>query len=197
MKGRTWLILLALASLFLWLTHNPIKHAPGVLAPELPVQTTLKPATPPIAYGEYSIKPLAKFTLKARVLSRADYYFDSGADLSPTDLALGWSHMSDSQIIDQLTIRQSGRWYSYSWNDSPPIDPNLMALSSANMHLIPADKVTAKTLARVRVGHLVSLHGYLIEATRKDGWHWKSSLTREDRGAGACELIWVERISYQ
>jgi hypothetical protein len=28
-----------------------------------------------------------------------------------------------------------------------------------------------------------------------DGWRWRSSLTREDTGAGACELVWVERIA--
>jgi hypothetical protein len=27
------------------------------------------------------------------------------------------------------------------------------------------------------------------------GWRWVSSLSREDTGAGACELIWVESLS--
>lgn len=43
-------------------------------------------------------------------------------------------------------------------------------------------------------GHIVRFHGYLIEARRDDGWHWRSSLTRNDTGNGACELIWVEDL---
>ena len=35
----------------------------------------------------------------------------------------------------------------------------------------------------------------LIEVRGADGWRWRSSLTREDTGAGACELVWVERIA--
>ena len=28
----------------------------------------------------------------------------------------------------------------------------------------------------------------------QDGFHWKTSMTREDDGPGACELVWVETI---
>jgi hypothetical protein len=41
----------------------------------------------------------------------------------------------------------------------------------------------------------VIVRGYLVEARGADGWRWRSSLTREDTGAGACELIWVESVS--
>lgn len=61
-------------------------------------------------------------------------------------------------------------------------------------HLIPADAVVEKVLKRVRVGNIVHVSGYLVEARAGDGWRWVSSLTREDTGAGACELIWVEQV---
>jgi hypothetical protein len=32
----------------------------------------------------------------------------------------------------------------------------------------------------------------LVEADGRDGWKWRSSLTRDDTGDGACELMWVE-----
>jgi len=47
----------------------------------------------------------------------------------------------------------------------------------------------------VRVGQVVHLTGQLIEARANDGWRWRSSLTRDDTGAGACELFRVESIS--
>ncbi len=147
-----------------------------------------------VQHGDYELVPLADFELEARVLAREDYSLDAGAALSPTDLALGWGRMSDSAVIEQLDISQSVRFYSYRWHDQPPIPPAEIARSSANMHLIPADDGVARELARVRVGDIVSVRGQLVEARRNDGWRWRSSLTREDSGGGACELVFVRDI---
>ena len=62
------------------------------------------------------------------------------------------------------------------------------------MHMVPASREVERALKSVRPGQEVALSGYLIEARAPDGWRWRSSLTREDTGAGACELVWVERI---
>jgi hypothetical protein len=49
-------------------------------------------------------------------------------------------------------------------------------------------------LLRTRVGNIAHLRGYLIDANRDDGFSWHTSLTREDTGDGACELMWVEAV---
>jgi hypothetical protein len=41
---------------------------------------------------------------------------------------------------------------------------------------------------------VVTLRGRLVEASGADGWRWRSSLTREDSGAGACELVLVDAL---
>jgi hypothetical protein len=46
----------------------------------------------------------------------------------------------------------------------------------------------------VRVGAIVHFDGELVEAAARDGWTMRSSLTREDTGNGACELVWVEHL---
>jgi hypothetical protein len=38
----------------------------------------------------------------------------------------------------------------------------------------------------------VSLRGQLVDAVRADGFTWRTSLRRDDTGAGACELLLVE-----
>ena len=48
-----------------------------------------------------------------------------------------------------------------------------------------------RALAQVRPDDQVRIEGWLVEASAADGWHWRSSLTREDDGAGACELVYV------
>ena len=65
---------------------------------------------------------------------------------------------------------------------------------SANMHMIPADAEIESQLKSIRPGNMVHLKGILVEATAKEGWRWKSSLTRADTGGGACELILVESL---
>ena len=60
------------------------------------------------------------------------------------------------------------------------------------MHMVPLDPATRATLLDARRGSLVHLKGWLVEAHAKDGWKWRSSLTRGDSGNGACELMLVE-----
>ena len=62
------------------------------------------------------------------------------------------------------------------------------------MPMIPANGEIARQLKSIRAGNMVHLKGFLVEVTGKDGFRWKSSLSRADTGGGACELIWVESL---
>lgn len=140
------------------------------------------------------ITKVANFKIKAKVLAREDYYFDRGADLAPVDLALGWGRMSDESILEQINITQSGRFYRWRV-ESFPIPRREIETHSANMHLIPADKYVQYLIDDIREGEIIELTGSLVNVQSKDGWYWNSSLTRNDTGNGACELIWVESLS--
>jgi hypothetical protein len=144
--------------------------------------------------GKYELEALASFDIEARVLSKENYYADRESELVPVDLALGWGAMSDSSVLEKLSIGQSGRFYFYRWENEPPRSPSEIASHSANMHLIPASPPIEAKIKSVRVGQVVHIVGQLVEARAPDGWHWRSSLTREDTGAGACELVRVESI---
>ena len=58
-----------------------------------------------------TLQPLAGFSVEARVLSRENYRLGREAELSPTDLALGWQRMREDPVLAQLKISQSSRWY--------------------------------------------------------------------------------------
>jgi hypothetical protein len=47
------------------------------------------------------------------------------------------------------------------------------------------------------VGDVISLDGMLVEADKANGWRWRSSLTRDHTGDGACELVYVQSLSIQ
>lgn len=156
-----------------------------------PLQSPLPAAFPAVTIESARLNPLAGFSIDARVLSLRDYAYGREADFSPTDLALGWGRMRDEEVLARLDIEQRGRWYHYRWRDSPPIPSREIAKSSANMHIIPADPAAAGALRRVRDGQRVRIDGWLVEVVADDGWKWRSSLTRDDMGAGACELIYA------
>ena len=192
---RRWLLVAIAVCAFGGWQHfrgTAVSQPPGVLAPEPPRQRSLDPV-PTLSLPGYRISALAGFSLEARVLARRDYSLGRESDLSPTDLALGWGPMSDSTVLEALDIRQANRWYTWR-AESLPLPRRTIERSSANMHLIPAHPQVADALEAVRPGMLVRLEGYLVEAQAADGWRWRSSLTRDDVGDGACELVWVERL---
>jgi len=145
----------------------------------------------PFEFEAGRLTALAGFRISARVLSREDYARGREAEFSPTDLALGWGRMGEDAVLDRLDIRQSGRWYRYRWSGDPPIPAQEIVRSSANMHMIPADAQVARALGAVRADDRVRIRGWLVEAGADDGWRWRSSLSRDDTGSGACELVYV------
>lgn len=169
---------------------------PAALSGQEPQQTGVPAAMATFRLGEFTVSPLAGFSLEARVLSRRDYSSGPESQLSPTDLALGWRRMAEPANYGQLDISQSGRWYHYRWEtDQPPLPLGEIIASSANMHLVPADARVAEAMSRVKPDQTVRLQGWLIEVQRDDGWRWRSSLSRDDSGNGACELIYVCALS--
>ena len=193
-----WLWILLLVVLVGWWFSPPMHSAharePGVLAPDTPEQHDIDHGSP-FPDGDFMITPLADFTMTARVLSRADYRFDHAAALSPTDLAFGWGRMSENSVLAELDISQSNRWYYYHWSTAvPPIPRDEIVRSSANMHMIPADNDVRAALKLVRPGDIVHLEGQLIEARGRDGSDWRSSMTRDDTGDGACEVVYVRKL---
>ena len=162
-----------------------------------PLQSDVPDSLRPFTLAAASLKPLAGFSVDARVLSREDYRMGREAELSPTDLALGWGRMREDNVTSALSISQSSRWYRYQWEREPPLPPQEIATSSANMHMIPADAAVAEALDAIRKGDNVRIEGWLVEASAADGWRWRSSTTREDTGGGACEVIYVCSISRQ
>ena len=166
--------------------------APMFSNPDEPLQSDVAGRMSPFRMDSATISPLAGFSLQARVLSRENYHMGREADYSPTDLALGWGPMSASGLADRLHVSQDGRWYRYEWgNEGPPLAPDLIRRDSANMHMVPADRGVADALEHVRTGDIVRLNGWLIRIDDDRGWHWQSSLSREDTGSGACELVLV------
>lgn len=181
---------------FQYFSQRPVSRGAGVIASQQPTQQSIPNSSNQqgFTHNGYQITPLEEFAIEARVLAAKDYTFGREADLSPVDLALGWGAMSDEAVLKDIKISQSNRFYFWRV-ESFPIPRQEIETQSANMHMIPADSQVERTLKSVRPGQVVKLTGYLVEAKADDGWRWKSSLTRNDTGNGACEVVFVKTLS--
>lgn len=190
---------LALVGVTAWFGYGwfypTITYPPGILLAAEPEQWEVAGTAAPIGHGQFRLQPLAHFSVEARVLRRKKYTGDRGAGLSPLDLALGWGEMSNQAVLERLKISQSNRFYFYQWSDRPPISPELIKRRSANMHIIPADDATKAACLKLRAGELVRLEGLLVEASGPEMSVWRSSLTRDDSGKGACEVFYVRSVT--
>ncbi len=153
----------------------------------------------------YSVNITFKYSyeIDAVVLSARSYHGSSLGDrLAPKDLALGWGTVAEYNDRIDFHWSQSGRWYYWRVNSDTDLSPvggsGGVAKQSANNHIIPADDSVKKQLGRVKKGDHVIITGYLVDlrGEKPDGSYftWNSSVSRDDTGDGACELIYATDI---
>lgn len=190
------LTILALLSAIAWLflSGRPIKHPPGVLVAAAPLQKDI-PAKPLPAVEGWSLTAHAEYRLRGRVLGTKRYRSGANAGLVPTDVAVGWGRMSDEAVIGQFSISMSNRFFFYEWAGAPAIPVHEIETSAANNHVIAANDDVRRVIGSLRPGHIVTMDGYLVNATGPGGATWNSSRRRDDTGNGACELFYVQTAS--
>jgi len=104
-----------------------------------------------------------------------------------------WGVMALPELYQNLDISQSGRWFFYSF-DPAKVDPEQIKSLSANTHTIPATPEIARTIGRIRAGDLVDFEGFLVNVSHNKNEPWRSSISRTDTGAGACEVLYFTKL---
>lgn len=185
---------LAAVGLFLYLTiPETTRYGLKQVAPNAPIQTAIKPdKQKPFVIGDFKLYPQADFEIEARVISTSNYYFDDESDISPVDLAVGWGVMSDEKLLDKIKFSQSGRFLHWRYDEREVIYTEVNN-HAANIHIIPATSDIKAQVKSLHAGQVVKLSGKLVNVDRGN-WKWYSSLSREDTGKGACELMYVESV---
>ena len=172
---------------------RPVHWSPGVLVADDPVQEDIQGAQP-VPYRGIEMTPRARFAAEVRVLGHERYRLGELAKAVPLDLAVGWGPMSDSAVLASIDVSQTNRFYFWHYEEGPPIPREDIESHSANWHLLPASASVWKTLSDLRVGDVVKLEGELVDL-KGPNFTINTSLTRQDTGAGACEVFYVESVS--
>lgn len=143
---------------------------------------------------DQSVQVLKAFHGEFRILGLKFYQDDEQAKFSPVDLAVSSGIFTDPRIAAQITISQYNRYLKWSIPYLPIPAKQAMELVS-NIHIIPGSPEIAKQIKALQRGDLVHLQGELVEIKDKD-LVWRSSLSRDDVGDGACEVFRVNRIQW-
>jgi hypothetical protein len=176
-----------------WFSNRPFHPPDGVLAAGDPQQTNVLSGDK-VQVGRWSLTVRAHYLITARILARERYQFDALSDLIPEDLALGWGPMSDNRNLRSVEITQSNRFYYWREPASSSLPKDSIITHSANTHVIPQNAMIGRQLSRLRPGQVVTLSGDLVDGVRDDGRWIKTSLVRNDTGAGACEVLLVTDV---
>jgi hypothetical protein len=170
---------------------------PPMATGDEPLQTEIPQGMQPFVLPKVKITPLAGFSMPARVLHRAAYLYDEPASISTTDWFVGWGFMANEKIVKRLKFEQRGRFGGIAGTKdggAMPYSYDDMYLNASNVHLIPANKKIAAQINGIKVGDNVRVDGWLVRVDMGNRYV-VSSLSRTDRGAGACEVILVCNVT--
>lgn len=144
---------------------------------------------------DFVIIPLKNYEIEARILSKKKYTIGEDSDFATYDLALGWKEMSDINYLEKIKISQRNRWYYWRTKDRS-ISKNTISYNSSNHHIVHANEKIKKQLSNLKEHQVIKMTGYLINAKNINypNIELKSSLTRKDTGAGACEVFYVDYL---
>ncbi len=160
-----------------------------------PIQTTTGRASFP--YKNFRLIPRAEYDITARVFSTRNYHWNLADDFfraAPMDIALGWGPLGNYKYKEILHVRQEDRFFKYSWRGEPPLPPKTIISNMANNHIVPANDDIAARIGHIHDGDIVHLKGALIDISEPGHGNIATSLTRDDTGAGACEILWLEDL---
>lgn len=202
LRAVPWLIILLLAASVLggwnwWTRERAVSRAPGVLVAEAPRQDDLA-APRAFEHHGYTLYARAHYDISARVIRKEIYHLDGGAGLAPVDLGVGWGPMSDTAVLDRIRFTQMGRFFYWDARDASfPIPALTLQTHAAQMHMVPPDGDTEDRLKHLRPGQIVHAQGWLVDIRGPAGFTWNTSLRRDDTGAGACEILYVESLDVE
>ena len=147
--------------------------------------------------------PRATYKVTGYAAETSRKLLDEWDFVMPLDLALVWGPVADPAVLRHMKFHLSERYVSY-WYDAttPSAAIGRLPTHVANNHLIPATEEVAHELGRVRIGNLVMLQGKLVDVEIRDAGgqvaaRMRTSMTRDDVGSGACEIIWVESVEVE
>jgi hypothetical protein len=173
------------------LKQDPLQTMEGL--PE-PFEVTRKNVT-------YTVKPLAGYELWGLVVSY--HHSASFVDIShkqwndflnTKDLCVIWGKNVETGAYQRMSFRNRDFTCYFRYPDRET--GRLFAERClSNNHLLPRNPLVADAVLKARKGDQIHLKGWLVSyGVKGTAYARRSSLSRTDRGNGACEVVYVNEF---
>jgi len=146
----------------------------------------------------YSVKPLFSYELWGMIVSY--HHSASFIDIShkqwndylnTKDICVIWGRNVETGVYERMRFRNRDFTCYYRYPDRETgelFTENCLS----NNHILPADPLVAEAVLKARTGDQVHFKGWLVSYSVKDAPYARGSSTvRNDRGNGACEVVYV------
>ena len=145
---------------------------------------------------ELKVIPLADFDINGVVVSTKRYYSGFDAAVVPIDIGIVWGEITKPENIANIYFEQIVRFLRYRITGDLPFGYDYINKNVANIHAVPENKKIKRVLNSINKYDKVHLKGYLIqiESISNKNYRRRSSLTRDDTGDGACEVMWINHV---
>lgn len=171
-----------------------------------PLQTPLrseqiKPFVVRLQGHRYFVTPKFNYKLKGLVVSKSNSqswrnishakwgdYFNIG------DLCIVWGENVKIRDFNDFDF-WNGDWTCYVRTNSSVAWANFKMNQLSNNHILPATPDVEKQFKSIRIGDQIEFSGELVSYSIDNGPERETSISREDTGNGACEVIHVRSIS--
>jgi hypothetical protein len=155
----------------------------------------------------YELTPLYKYKLEALVVHEMSYdvwYSLSNYDtVFPKDVCAVWGRNIAEKIYRHPSLKFSQDYRFCNYRAGPGVNLDTTAVS--NTHLIANSDEIIRKIKKIKASDQVKIEGKLVnvkadfvggEKKRFDfeKFTMNTSIVREDSGAGACEILYVEKL---
>jgi hypothetical protein len=205
-KLAKWLFVASLVGLAVswWNRDNypdPDFYSRDIAEPPRQSKTDQSEFTARAGDQRYVIKPLYDYELDGMVVSMnhagswIDIYHDDWADfLNLKDICVVWGDNVVTAVYQEMEFENTAWTCWASWPDRG-VGHVFKQNQLSNNHLLSDDPTVQQAIMAARPGDQVRLRGYLAEYRNPaNGFHRGTSTSRDDRGNGACETVYVERF---
>lgn len=195
-----------LTALLFWIISNfeshvirpPLQAPPEMSRDPLQTPTNAPPFVSRRGGEKYLIEPVADYEITGLVVELHDS--DSWKDrvhalakdfINTRDLCVVWGENLKNDVYRKVKFSH-GEWTCYAQSSSSEVWRAFHMNQLSNNHVLPATEKISTELGKIEIGDQITLKGMLVNYERTahpPGRH--TSITREDTGDGACEIIWV------
>ena len=172
---------------------------------EAPIQKEASGEKEKIIIGgkEITIEKLYSYEVSGRVVQTyeyKDYYYgdETYNTIAKKDVGIVWGNLVQDDILKNIKFSMNGARflkYTYRRGDWEKKLSSPIKKLCSNNHLISNDETITSLIKQIKKNDYIKISGYLINAYW-DNSYLTTSISRDDEGNGACEVVYVTDIKW-